>query len=99
MDSARVEMYLGKSDKSLNKKAYDTLVKHKAEIELAIGSTLVWQRGDDIKASKVYIQLNNVSIENESDWYRMAQFQAEWSKKFYGVLVPIIKQEKAQYLD
>ena len=98
-NTARVEMYLGKSDKSLNKKAYDALVKHKAEIESAVGNALVWQRGDDIKASKVYIQLNNVSIENESDWYRMVEFQAEWSKKFYSVLVPIIKQEKTQYLD
>ena len=90
-DSARVEMYLGKSDKTENKKAYDTLAQHRAEIEVALGSTLAWQRGEDIKASKVYTQLNNVSIENESDWYQMANFQADWSMKFFDVLVPYIK--------
>ena len=90
-DSARVEMYLGKSDKTENKKAYDILAQHRAEIEVALGSTLAWQRGEDIKASKVYTQLNNVSIENESDWYQMANFQADWSMKFFDVLVPYIK--------
>ena len=95
VDCARVEMYLGKSDKSANKQAYDNLAQHKAEIESAVGSPLVWQRGDDMKSSKIYIQLDNVSIENEIDWYQMANFHAQWSKMFFDVLVPIIKQQEA----
>ena len=31
--------------------------------------TLQWNRGDDIKSSKVFVQPNNVSIENETDWF------------------------------
>ena len=45
---------------------------------------------DDIKSSKVYYQLTNVSVENETDWLQMAKFHAEWSKKFYDVIVPYL---------
>lgn len=90
-DSARVELYMGKS-KEDNKKAFDLLMSHKSEIESALGTALLWSRGDDIKSSKVYCQLNGVSINNETDWMQMANFHAVWSKKFYDVLVPYLKQ-------
>lgn len=51
---------------------------------------MTWYRGDDIKASKLYCTLNGVSIENESDWEKMAEFQAKWGKKFYDVIVPYL---------
>lgn len=73
-------------------RCFDSLYTHKAEIESALGTTLQWNRGDDIKSSKVFIQLNNVSIENETDWLQMANFHADWTKKFYDVIVPFIKK-------
>lgn len=87
-DSARVELYLGKPRKEDNKKTFDMLFAQKAEIEKALGVSLTWNRGDNIKSSKVFCQLDGVSIENEEDWPRMAQYHANWSKKFYDVLVP-----------
>lgn len=89
-DSARVEIYFGKADKVANKKAFDELMKYKTEIEQKLGSSLYWERNDDIKASKVYCKLENVSIENEVDWLQMSKFHAEWSKKFYDVIVPYL---------
>ncbi len=89
-DAARTEVVFGKGDKAENKKAFDALMSHKAEIESLLGTSLNWNRGDDIKSSKVYIQLSNVSIENEVDWLQMARFHADWSKKFYDVIVPYI---------
>ena len=74
-----------------NKETFDKLKQHKAEVEKALGCKLVWQRGDDKKSSKIFVQLDNVSIAEEGDWYRMANFQADWSKKFFDVLVPYIK--------
>lgn len=90
-DSARVDLYLGKAKKEENKKAFDMLVAHKDEIENALGVSLNWNRGDDIKSSKVFYQLKGVSIENETDWLQMARFHAEWSKKFYDVIVPYLR--------
>ena len=89
-DSARVELYLGKSKKEENKATFDALLKNKDAIESALGVSITWHRGDDIKASKLYYSLSGVSIENETDWMQMAKFQAEWSKKFYDVIVPYL---------
>ncbi|WP_455684376.1 DUF4268 domain-containing protein [Thomasclavelia sp.] len=89
-DSARVEMYLGKSDKEINKKIFDRLFAHKERIETELGISLSWNRNDEVKASKIFYQLDNVSIENEVDWLQMARFHAEWSKKFYDVIVPYL---------
>lgn len=89
-DAARVELVFQKSDKAENKKSFDALISHKIEIESALGVSLTWNRAEDKKASKLYIQLSNVSIEKEVDWLQMARFHAEWSKKFYDVIVPYI---------
>lgn len=90
-DSARVDLYMGKKDKLANKAAYDKLLANKSAIESAVGAALIWNRGDDVNSSKVSYQLNNVSIENETDWLQMANFQAQWSRKFYDVLVPYLR--------
>lgn len=90
IDFARVDLHLGKVKKEENKKAFDMLMTHKEDIEKALGVSLVWSRGDDIKSSKISYQLNGVSIRNETDWLQMARFHAEWSKKFYDVIVPYL---------
>ena len=65
----------------------------KAEIEKGLGGVLLqWARHDDTKASYVVIRLENVSIESEADWLQMAKFHAEWSKRFYDVIVPYLKE-------
>ena len=89
-DAARVEIVFQKGDKAENKKAFDELILHRGEIERAMGVSLTWNRAEDKKASKLCMQLSNVSIENEVDWLQMARFHAEWSKKFYDVIVPYI---------
>lgn len=89
-DSARVELYLGKSNKEINKKTFDKLYSHKEEIEANLGTALIWNRNDEVKVSKIFYQLDNVSIEKEVDWLQMARFHAEWSKKFYDVIVPYL---------
>ena len=89
-DGSRVEIYLGKANRELNKKAFDYLYAKKGEIEQKLGISLIWSRNDDAKCSKVAYGLNNVTIENETDWIQMAKFHAEWSKKFYDVIVPYL---------
>ena len=64
-DSARVELFMGKSREE-NKKAFDMLMAHKAEIELAMGNSLIWQRGEKTISSKIYFQMNGVSINNDA---------------------------------
>ncbi|MCI9297078.1 MAG: DUF4268 domain-containing protein [Lachnospiraceae bacterium] len=89
-DSARVELVMGKAEKEKNKMAFDALYKKREEIEKALGIALCWNRNEESKASKVYCQLDHVNVAEETDWIRMAKFQAEWSRKFYDVIVPYV---------
>lgn len=89
-DSARVELVMSKAEKAKNKVAFDALSNRREEIEKALGIPLCWSRNEEGKASKVYCQLDNVSIARETDWIRMAKFQAEWSRRFYDVIVPCV---------
>lgn len=92
-NKARVDLTLTHSNKERNKEAFDYLFSHKAEIETALGTQVDWQRSDDTKGSYIVTRLEGVSIENEADWTQMAKFHAEWSKKFYDVFVPYLKQK------
>ena len=94
-DSTRVEFYIGTPDKEKNKKIYDFLCSYKEEIETQFTIELLWERNDDIKASKIYVENKNLSINNEIDWHQMAKFHAEWSKKMFDVFVPYM--DKYQY--
>lgn len=88
---ARVELYIKKERPEENKQIFDNLYAIKNDIEMKLGVALSWHRGDHIKSSKIFYQLRDVSISCEDDWPQMAQFHAEWSKKFFDVLVPCVK--------
>ena len=90
---ARVELSLYNSEKDKNKRAFDHLYAHRVSIESALGAELRWRRNDESKGSLIAVCLDNVSIEQEADWTQMAKFHAEWSKKFYDVLVPYLKEK------
>lgn len=87
IDSVRVSIYFGSSDKTFNKKAFDCVYVHKNAIESELGINLVWDRGNDKKSSKIFYELKGMSINEEADWPRMANFHAEWSKKLYDAIV------------
>ena len=97
-DNARIDFYLGNSDKQKNKETFDLLYKHKAEIENKLGITLVWNRADNHKASWISYHLDNVSITNEADWPKMAKFHAKWSDKICGLLLEyLLSDEEKRY--
>ena len=92
-DSARIDFYMGKSDAAKNKAAFDLLHSHKDEIEEELGISLVWERADKYKASWLCYHLHDVSITNEADWPRMAQFHAVWSDKICNAVLPYLLKE------
>ena len=91
-DSAAVMISLSKSDKAKNKSAFDYLYMHKDEIEKKLNMNLDWQRSENYKASYIVLKSKNFSITDESNWEKMAQFHAEWSKKFYDAFVPLLQE-------
>jgi hypothetical protein len=82
---------LGKSDTEKSKASFDKLYVNKSEIEESLGVEFKWNRNDEAKASKVVYELQGVGIEHEVDWIQVGKFHAEWSRKFYDVMVPYLK--------
>lgn len=91
-DEARVEMVLSTSSKELNKAAFDYVFARKNDIEDKLGIFLEWRRSNDTKASYIIHRLPEIGIINEMNWIQMAKFHAEWSKKFYDVIVPVLQE-------
>lgn len=91
MNKAAVELVLGKSNRDLNKSAYDYLYSRKEEIESKLGIPLNWWRFEG-KSSYVDYNIEGIGINDEANWTKMAKFHAEWSKKFYDVFVPLLQQ-------
>lgn len=91
-DRARVELYLGKTNPEENQKAYNGLLAHKEEIEKTLGVSLFWDDNEENRSRKICHFLPDVGIVDETNWKRMAQFHAEWSKKFCDVLVPYLTE-------
>ena len=87
---AYIQLYLGKSDESINKEAFDYLMQNKEAIEKQLGVQLSWFRSDENKASWIVYEKNNVSMKNEEDWATITEFFSIWSNKFYDVFVPML---------
>ena len=66
-------------------------VDAKFKQEEKLGRQLNWSRSDETKGSFITISLDNVSIENETGWIQMSKFHAEWSKRFFDVLVSYLR--------
>ena len=54
----------------------------KEQIESKFGHELDWQRLDEGKGSRVAFYLNDVSVFNEEDWYKMIEFMTGNMIKF-----------------
>ena len=94
MNKIAVELVLGKSNREVNKSAYDYLYARKEEIEAQLGIPLNWWRFEG-KSSYLDYNIEGIGINDEANWTQMAKFHAEWSKKFYDVLVPLLQQWNA----
>ncbi|MCS7092793.1 MAG: DUF4268 domain-containing protein, partial [Patescibacteria group bacterium] len=74
---ARVEVYISKNKKELNKYIFDELFKQKSEIEKTFGSALVWERLDKKNACRIKHELQDVNYFNRADWPKMIEFMID----------------------
>ena len=74
---ARVELLMQRPNKEENKFIFDEMNNYKSQIEKEFGDSLIWDRIDDKKSSKIRYQLEDVSVFNEDDWTKMIDFLVE----------------------
>ena len=97
---ARTEVYISRSTTEENKFIFDRLYAQKDLIEQQTG-ILIWERLDNKKASRIKLELKNVSLYEKDDWSNMMDFMIESMLKmepiFRQLLQPINKQLKDEF--
>lgn len=91
LDNASVKISFDSGSKEKNHEAFELVYQHRNEIESALHTSLIWECKKNVKSCYVSTQKIDAGILNEADWPQMAQFHAEWSKKFYDVFVPYLQ--------
>ena len=92
-----VEVVFKKPDEEANRSAFKYMKDRKEQIAKALGKAVDWW--DEKKWTYCYINLSyqgRVDIRDEDTWEDMARFHMEWSKKFYKVFMPLLKEWKAE---
>ncbi|MCH9034324.1 MAG: DUF4268 domain-containing protein, partial [Planctomycetes bacterium] len=84
----RVEFYVTRPDKAENKAIFDDLLQHKAEIEQAFGGPLSWQRLSDKGASRIAVEIEGGSMNDESSWDVLQDAMVDGMKRLEGALRP-----------
>lgn len=87
-----VELSISTSDTSTNKSIYDKLFAMKDVIENDYGDSLLWQRLDEKKMSRISSRLEGVNISDTDDWEKIKQFQCEAMVKLYDALHDRLKK-------
>ena len=70
----RVEVYLNNNDRDWNKSLFDKLLEHKKSIESKLGESLTWDRLDDKKRSRIFVEQDGridsdeETLEEIHDW-------------------------------
>lgn len=85
----RVEIYI-EDDK--NKFLFDAMYKHKEQIENSIGETLIWQRLDGKKASRIKIETEGDDSWGEwkdENWSSYFEWYINSFDKFYKAIFPV----------
>jgi ADP-ribosyl-[dinitrogen reductase] hydrolase len=89
MDSVAIRLVLNR-DKDVNKKMFDFLYEHKENIEKSFGESLVWNRMDAHKSSRVEFVTKSVGLADTSNWGPGVQMLAEKFVNWERVFKPYI---------
>lgn len=78
---ARVELYIDRGNKEENKQVFDYLFDKKDEIEKQFGDSLIWERLDDKRASRIKYETQG-NIFDKEQWEGMVSFMVNSMIKF-----------------
>jgi hypothetical protein len=82
----RVELYINRKEAMVNKRLFDELYVHKAEIEQAFGEALSWERLDTRKACRIAYYITSGGYRDD---------EANWQAIQIAMINAMIRLEKA----
>ena len=89
MDSMRVELYISTPDIENNKKIYDYIF---AKFNEKTAEEFIWERGDHLKASKIFIENREIGIASEEQWQDAVEFLVKGIQRIDQLFIPIVEQ-------
>lgn len=93
--NGRVELYINRSNASVNKRMFDELLAHKEEIENAFGEPLFWQRLDGKQPCRVSYEITVGGYkDDESSWPPIQNAMIEAMVRLENALSPFIANLK-----
>jgi hypothetical protein len=84
----RVELYIDTGDQDKNKASFDALYEDRENIEAAIGQSLVWERLDEKRASRIYCATEGSINDTESRLQELQDWAVELVWTFNEVFRP-----------
>lgn len=84
-DAARVEIYLGDSEASINKSNFEKLERHRDTLEQQIGTAMKWEELPDRRASRISIN-RDADFQDEDSWPELADWLTVTAGRLRDVL-------------
>lgn len=93
-DQFRVELYIDVGDQSQNKAAFDALYEDREAIEARIGQTVVWERLDDRRASRIYRNTSGTIEDDPGHLEELQDWAVDLVATFHKVFKPRVQKLK-----
>lgn len=86
-------LWIDTGDKEQNKRLFDLLYSHKAEIESKMTMPVVWNRKDDNRASSIDVVLDEADFTDQTQWDMISKFHAKMTKELADHIVTAYADE------
>lgn len=91
LDRASVELYIDTGEGERNKGIFDQLSESREEVERAFGASLLWERLDDRRASRISYKLESGGLTDRDRWPEIQDAMVETMIRFHKALKPRIR--------
>ena len=90
-NEARVELLIQSSDAEWNKAAFDLLKESQEQIEVELGATLHWDRGEDTKSCRIGASRNGSLDDSEEELDEIRSWMIDNVQRFRPVFRPYLE--------
>ena len=91
-----VEIYIDRGEASENKKIFDIFFESKDQIESDFGETILWERLDDKRASRLKFKDNTFSIDKKDEWSTKIEFFSNKMVDLISAVKPVVFKLKRE---
>lgn len=90
----RAEIYINTGEKSENKRIFDDMLAHKAELETSMGESMIWQRMDEKVTCRICIVRKDLSYLNPDNKYAIFAFFVDTTNRMMKAFTEYAKHLK-----